>query len=328
MEFDFLDHELAIKVSDGGAAAVKLAPRSVADFYSELMSTLRTLGIDVEIWAQPVEIPVDAIPFPDDHQHDSYDPEHVGRLFRILTGVHTVLSQFRGEFIGKSSPVHFFWGSFDLAVTRFSGRRAPEQEGMDSVTREGYSHELTSCGFWPGGAWYTGAVVAEPVFYAYAAPAPDGFAQASVKPGAAAYSTEFSEFMMPYDEIRALADPGKAIVQFARRTYVAAADLGDWDRESIDRAIGETILDFFGPVCRMSPGIILCPRLCPRGTNEHQLEPTGTKSGPMDRLGLPRFSGQFNIGDQAAVAQRLRGQETPFPNHFAIRPHTTRLMKN
>ena len=235
MEFDFLDHELAIKVSDGGAAAVKLAPRSVADFYSELMSTLRTLGIDVEIWAQPVEIPVDAIPFPDDHQHDSYDPEHVGRLFRILTGVHTVLSQFRGEFIGKSSPVHFFWGSFDLAVTRFSGRRAPEQEGMDSVTREGYSHELTSCGFWPGGAWYTGAVVAEPVFYAYAAPAPDGFAQASVKPGAAAYSTEFSEFMMPYDEIRALADPGKAIVQFARRTYVAAADLGDWDRESIER---------------------------------------------------------------------------------------------
>jgi len=130
MDFDFLDHELAIRVSDGGAVAVKLAPRSVADFYSDLMSTLQTLGIDVEIWTQPMEIPVDAIRFPDDHQHDSYDPEHIGRLFRILTGVHTALSEFRGEFIGKSSPVHFFWGSFDLAVSRFSGRRAPEQEGM------------------------------------------------------------------------------------------------------------------------------------------------------------------------------------------------------
>ena len=149
--------------------------------------------------------------------------------------MHTALSEFRGEFIGKSSPVHFFWGSFDLAVTRFSGRRAPEQEGLDSVTREGYSHELTSCGFWPGGTWYTGAVVPEPVFYAYGAPAPERFAQASVKPGAAAYNTEFSEFMMPYNEIRTLADPGDAILEFARSTYVAAADLGDWDRESIER---------------------------------------------------------------------------------------------
>jgi hypothetical protein len=235
MEFDFIEHELAIRTSDGGSATIELAPRSVADFYGELMSTLAALGIDVKIWTQPVELPVDAIPFPDDRKHASYDPEYVGRLFRILTGVHTALSEFRGEFIGKSSPVHFFWGSFDLAVTRFSGRRAPERAGMDSITREGYSHELTSCGFWPGGTWYTGAVVPEPVFYAYAAPEPEGFAQASVRPEAAAYSTEFSEFMLPYHEIRRLDDPGKAITEFARSTYVAAADLAGWDRAANER---------------------------------------------------------------------------------------------
>ncbi len=235
IEFDFLAHELAIRDSDGGTASVEMAPRSVADFYGDLMASLEGLGIEVEIWPQPVEIPTDAIPFPEDDKHASYDPEYVERLHRILIGVNGALSRFRGDYLGKSSPVHFFWGSFDLAITRFSGRRAPEQEGLDPVTREGYSHELTSCGFWPGGAWYTGAVIPEPVLYAYAAPQPEGFSAATVKPSEAAYSTEFSEFMVPYDEIRALPDPAQAIYDFAESTYAAGADLGNWDREALER---------------------------------------------------------------------------------------------
>ncbi len=235
MEFDFLAHELAVRVSDGDAAAVALEPRSVADFYREVMARLTELGIDVEIWTQPVEIPVDAIPFPEDHQHASYDSEYVERLHRILIGVHTALSEFRGGFIGKSSPVHFFWGSFDLAVSRFSGRRAPEREGLDPVTREGYSHELTSCGFWPGGTWYTGAVVPDPVFYAYASPQPDGYAEAAVRPEGAAYDQQFSEFLLPYDRVRSLPDPGKAIRDFAESTYLAGAELGNWDRTELER---------------------------------------------------------------------------------------------
>jgi len=236
MEFDFLADELAIRVSDGNRATVALVPRTVADFYGDLMSTLAALGIEVEIWPQPVEIPFDAIPFPDDDRHASYDRDSVLRFFRILTGVHTALSRFRNDFLGKQSPVHFFWGSFDLAITRFSGRRAPAREGADAVTREGYSHECSSVGFWPGGAWYTGAIVPEPVFYAYAAPQPEGFAGATVKPTAAAYDTDFSEFILPYDAVRTLDDPGAAILDFARTTYAAAAELGRWDRDALERA--------------------------------------------------------------------------------------------
>ena len=228
-EFDFIDHQLVIRSSDGRGARVALVPRSVADFYAEMMTALRQCGIDVKIWPVPVEID-NPIPFADDHEHASYDRDAVERFWRILIFTDRVLNRFRSSFIGKSSPVHFFWGSFDMAVTRFSGRRAPDNPNADPITREAYSHEVSSCGWWPGG----GAFEA-PAFYAYAAPQPAGFKEAKIEPGEAFYSDGFSEFVLPYDAVRASADPEDALLRFCQSTYAAAADAGKWDRDALER---------------------------------------------------------------------------------------------
>ncbi|HXH37565.1 MAG TPA: DUF5996 family protein [Thermoanaerobaculia bacterium] len=230
-EFDFIDHQLVIRVSDGRLGRVPLVPRSVADFYAETMARLHECGIDVKIWPVPVEID-NPIPFADDHEHASYDRDAVDRFWRILIFTDRVLNRFRASFIGKSSPVHFFWGSFDMAVTRFSGRRAPQDPKVDPMTREAYSHEVSSCGWWPGG----GAFPA-PAFYAYAAPQPAGFKDARVEPAEAFYSEAFSEFVLPYDAVRQSPDPEDALLRFCQSTYVAAAEAGGWDRAGLERGV-------------------------------------------------------------------------------------------
>ena len=228
MEFDFLDHQLAIRKSDGRVGSIKLGPRSVADFYSELMSTLKQLGIDVRIWTMPQEVP-NPIPFEKDHEHASYDPEYANRFWRILVQADSILNEFRSRFIGKSSPVHFFWGSFDMALTRFSGRTAPERPGADLITREAYSHEVISVGLWFGGG-----AVTSPAFYAYSAPAPEGLAEQKIRPDAAFWSAEMAEFLLMYDDVRAAASPRDAVLDFAQSTYEAAASLANWDRAPLD----------------------------------------------------------------------------------------------
>jgi hypothetical protein len=230
MEFDFLDHQLAIKTNDGKVSNIKLYPRSVADFYGEFMRTMRSLGFEVKIWHMPVEIP-DPIPFDRDQQHASYDPAPANAFWRALVSVDEVLKEFRGRFIGKSSPVHFFWGSFDMAVTRFSGRRAPERPGADRITREAYSHEVISAGFWPGGGDINGAA-----FYAYAAPEPEGFAKSMVQPSGAFYHQGLKEFLLMYDDVRAAESPRSKLMEFLQSTYESGADLGKWDRRSLERA--------------------------------------------------------------------------------------------
>jgi hypothetical protein len=232
-EFDFINHQLVIRSSDGRSARVLLVPRSVADFYFETMSRLHECGIDVKIWPMPQEVE-NPIPFTEDHDHASYDRDAVGRFHRILIFTDRVLNRFRSSFVGKCSPVHFFWGSFDMAVTRFSGRRAPENPAADPITREAYSHEVSSCGWWPGG----GAIDA-PAFYAYAAPAPNGFKDAKVEPAEAFYSDAFSEFVLPYDAVRQSADPEEAVLRFCQSTYAAAANLGGWDRAALERDSGD-----------------------------------------------------------------------------------------
>ena len=228
IEFDFLDHILRIETSRGDARTMKLVPRAVADFYKEFLATLASLQIDAKIWPMPVEIP-DPIRFDRDTVHASYDPAYANRCWRVLSSVDRVLKEFRGRFIGKASPVHFFWGSFDLAATRFSGRRAPERPGADRMTREAYSHEVSSVGWWPGG----GEIVA-PMFYSYAAPAPDGFSDVRVRPAQAFYHKQLGEFLLPYDDVRA-ADPAAMIMEFAQSTYEACANLGHWDRAALER---------------------------------------------------------------------------------------------
>jgi len=228
IEFDFIEHLLTICTSSGAIGTLPLAPRSVADFYAEVMALLGSLGISVKIWPMPVEIP-DPVRFDQDRVHASYDPEFAGRFWRALVSADSVLKEFRGRFIGKSSPVHFFWGSFDLAVTRFSGRRAPERLGADAVTREAYSHEVISAGFWPG----TGDIDA--VFYAYAAPEPPGFSKTSISPPAAFYSSRLSEFLLPYEAVRMSASPREALLSFSQSTYDAGANLGNWDRQALER---------------------------------------------------------------------------------------------
>ncbi len=228
-EFDFLSHNLIIRTREGLSRSIPLAPRSVADFYKEFMAALRSLGIDVKIWRMPVEIP-NPIAFDQDVQHASYDPEYASRFWRILVLVDTIFQEFRSGFIGKNSPVHFFWGSFDLAVTRFSGRRAPEREGADSVTREAYSHEVISAGFWPGGGDLKGAA-----FYAYAAPEPAGYAQAAVRPGKAFYHPQMKEFFLMYDDVRLDPSPRSALLEFLQSTYEAGANLAKWDRAELER---------------------------------------------------------------------------------------------
>lgn len=228
IQFDFLDHRLIILTSDGAFRTLRLAPRSVADFYRDLMATLHMLGIEPKIWSMPVEIPA-PIPFEKDTVHASYDPEFANRFWRILVSVDRVFKEFRGGFIGKCSPVHFWWGSFDFAVTRFSGRRAPERPGADPVTRDAYSHECISAGFWPGSGPITG-----PAFYAYAAPEPPGLADVPIRPAAAFYHPELKEFILMYDDVRQAASPRAALLDFLQSTYEAAATLAHWDRAALE----------------------------------------------------------------------------------------------
>jgi hypothetical protein len=229
MTFDFVEHQLVVRCSDGAARSIPLSARPVADFYRDTMRMLHELGIDVKIRTLPVEVP-DPIRFELDTVHASYDPVYAQRFWQILLQVSRVMQGFRAGFVGKCSPVHFFWGSFDLAVTRFSGRPAPERPGADSITREAYSHEVISHGFWPG----SGAVQYA-AFYAYAAPEPTGFKDARVLPADAFYSPEISEFILPYDKVRSQPDPAKTLESFLRSTYDAGARLAQWDRGGLER---------------------------------------------------------------------------------------------
>jgi hypothetical protein len=228
MEFDFLSHNLTIVASNGRAKFIPLYARSVADFYREVMAVLAAMRIDVKIWPQPVEIP-NPIPFPEDEQHASYQPEYVTRFHRILLQTDAVFKEFRGRFIGKASPVHFFWGSFDLAVTRFCGRRAPERKDADSITRDAYSHECSSAGFWPGGGDIKGAA-----FYSYASPAPEGYSTYKVLPSEAFYHSQLGEFVLMYDDVRRAASPKNTLLDFLQSTYEAAANLSEWDRAALE----------------------------------------------------------------------------------------------
>jgi hypothetical protein len=230
VEFDFIEHNLVIKTSEGAIKKIALAPRTVADFYKEFMAGLESLGIAVKIWHMPVEIP-NPIAFDQDTQHAAYDREYVTRFWRILLVVDSIFAEFRSGFIGKNSPVHFFWGSFDLAVTRFSGRRAPPREAADPITREAYSHEVISAGFWPGGGDMKGAA-----FYTYASPEPAGYGQATVRPGKAFYDPQMKEFFLMYDDVRSAASPRQALLDFLQSTYDAGANLGKWDRAELERS--------------------------------------------------------------------------------------------
>jgi len=227
MRFDFLNHKLVIETSGGATKTLELAPRSVADFYRELMSTLHSLGIDVEIHTTPDEVS-NPIPFEQDQVHKSYDRSSVERFFRILVSVDTVLKDFRARFIGKCSPVHFFWGSFDIAVTRFSGRLAPPRP--DPMMQEAYSHEVSSAGFWPGGGEIKG-----PAFYSYTAPEPPGIRNYSIRPAGALFHPGVSEFILMYDDVRNQASPESEIMEFLQSTYEAGANLAKWDRAALER---------------------------------------------------------------------------------------------
>jgi hypothetical protein len=226
--FDFIAHQLVIETSDGRTRAVALVPQTVADFYSQTMRALADLRIDVRIWPVPSEVPA-PIRFDLDRQHASYDPDAAQAWWRIQLRIADALNEFRARFIGKSSPVHFWWGGFDLAATRFSGRRAPARPNADAITREGYSHEVISAGFWPG----AGAV--PPSFYAYAAPEPDGFKTAKVQPAATTYNQDLSNFLLEYDDVRSTASPRQTILDFLQSTYDAGATLGRWNREELER---------------------------------------------------------------------------------------------
>ena len=228
MEFDFVDHRLVIRASDGTEATLRLEPRTVADFYGEVMATLRKMGLGVRIWTMPSEVE-SPIRFEDDTVHRSYDPLFATRVWRILVQIEQVFTDCRCSFVGKASPAHFFWGGFDLALTRFSGRRAPPREGP-AFMLEAYSREVISHGFWPGGG-----PVLEPVFYAYAVPEPGGFKDARVRPGAAFYHPTLNEFLLPYEAVRSAESPEDAIRAFVDSTYDAGATLGKWDRPSLER---------------------------------------------------------------------------------------------
>jgi len=229
MEFDFVDHQLLVQVSDGSSEALALESQAVADFYRAVMSLLRRMDLEVCVWATPVEI-LDPIRFEEDTVHHTYDPAAVNRWWQILTRVAAVLNERRASFVGKSSPVHFFWGSFDLAVTRFSGRPAPPREGPHFM-RDAYSHEVISHGFWPG----SGPVL-EPAFYAYAIPEPAALKDAAVQPSAAYYHRQLGEFILPYEAVRTAPDPAAAIRAFIDSTYDRAATLGLWDRAALERS--------------------------------------------------------------------------------------------
>ena len=232
--FDFVEHRLKIESSDGGVGGFPLRAESVAAFYRRLMAELEGLGLPVRINKRPNEVP-DPVPFDEDEAHAAYDPDYANRFWRVLVQSERVFRAFRGRFTGKSSPVHFFWGAPDLAVTRFSGRVAPEHPGgipnlPDHVTREAYSHEVSSCGFWPGGG-----PVSYAAFYSYAYPEPPEFSAASVRPGEAFWSPDLKEFLLPYDVVRGSEDPDAVLLEFLQSTYEAAATLGKWDRAALER---------------------------------------------------------------------------------------------
>jgi len=234
LDFDFLAHELTIQSSDGGIADLPLEAQSVATFYRRLMHEMDRLDLHVDIHAKPNEIP-NAVRFDQDESHAAYDREYANRFWRVLVQADRVFKQFRARFIGKCSPVHFFWGAADLAVTRFSGRRAPEHPGgipnlPDKVTREAYSHEVSSCGFWPGGG-----AIAYPAFYSYAYPEPKGFPEAAVKPAGAFYSRDLREFILPYEDVRQAGSPDETLLEFLQTTYEAAANLANWDQRALER---------------------------------------------------------------------------------------------
>ncbi len=233
IDFDFIDHIVLIETTDGSTKSISLRPRPVAEFYQEMMTSLGSLGMPVKIWTTPVEVP-DRTPFENDHKHAAYDPEYAQRVWRIMAQASRVFTEFRSLFIGKVSPIHFFWGSFDLAVTRFSGRTAPSHPGVPNCGRfvavEAYSHEVSSCGFWPGGG-----PVNEPAFYAYAYPEPQGFKDYPVKPQEAFYHTGMGEFLLPYDVVRNAKSPDEVLLSFMQTTYEAAATCAKWERRALER---------------------------------------------------------------------------------------------
>lgn len=234
IDFDFIDHRLVISDNAGATGGFPLEPQSVATFYKRLMAELDRMNLAVRIFAKPNEVP-DALPFASDETHRAYDADAVNRFWRILVQADRVMKRFRSRFTGKCSPVHLFWGAMDLAVTRFSGRPAPEHPGgipnlPDRITREAYSHEVSSCGFWAGTP-----PVDYPAFYAYAYPEPPGFAAAPVRPAQAFYSADMHEFILPYDAVRTSATPDDTLLEFLQSTYEAAADLARWDRTALER---------------------------------------------------------------------------------------------
>jgi hypothetical protein len=236
LHFDFIDQQLHIDTGEGARRSLPLAPQTVADFYARLLRELDELGLSVRIDDMPCELP-DPIRFSEDRVHSAYDPEYARRFGRVLSQVDRVFKHFRSGFLGKVSPVHFFWGSFDLAVTRFSGRRAPLHPGgvphlPDRVAQEAYSHEVSSAGFWPGGNGMDAA------FYSYAYPEPAGFRAAQVRPAAAQFDTQLGEFLLPYASVRAAADPDAMLLEFLSSTYEAAANLAKWDRAALDCGLG------------------------------------------------------------------------------------------
>ncbi|MEY2546695.1 MAG: hypothetical protein QOG48_1812 [Verrucomicrobiota bacterium] len=233
IRFDFIDHELRILKSDGATRVLKLRPQSVASFYHEVMRALEDVDLAVKIDITPNEIP-NPVPFDRDEEHRAYDPEYANRFWRVLVQADRVFKEFRARFCGKCSPVHFFWGAPDLAVTRFSGRAAPKHPGgiphlSDAITREAYSQEVSSLGFWPGND-----AMPMSIFYSYAYPEPPGFADAKVKPAAASYNAQFREFILPYDEVRNSKSPDETLLDFAQSTYDAASSLGKWDRAALE----------------------------------------------------------------------------------------------
>ncbi len=270
IDFDFIDHVLWLRTSDGHFRQVVLKPITVAEFYGEVLHALSELGIAVRINGKPSEIP-DAIPFTEDRVHASYDRDYANRFWRVLSASNEVFAHFRTGFLGKASPVHFFWGSFDLAVTRFSGRSAPRHPGgvpnlPDNVAQEAYSHEVSSAGFWPGGG-----AIDYPAYYSYAYPAPEGFAAAPVRPAQAFFSKDLGEFILPYDAVRTASDPRAALMDFLQSTYDAAADLGKWDRKALECAIGEA-------------RVVRRFRICsPDGASETGAEETGSRFRPSRR---------------------------------------------
>ena len=238
IEFDFIDHLLHLRSSEGRAESIGLYPRSVAEFYRKTQDALRSLQTPVTIWTTPVEVD-DRTPFERDQKHAAYDPQYAQRVWRILLQTSRVLTEFRSAFIGKASPVHFFWGAFDLAVTRFSGRPAPVHPGAPNLARfvavEAYSHEVSSCGFWPGGG-----PVDMPVFYAYAYPEPERFKDCTIEPAEAFYHPQLKEFLLPYDVVRTAQSPEQVLLAFLESTYEAAAITGKWDRQALERSQGVT----------------------------------------------------------------------------------------